>query len=112
MTLPLCQPADASRDGLHYIVHVSSITGEPSEAPRIAKWAKDWGWDETWTGKQPQHVYAAGYRYLCPVPTPAEIAALVAAATDALGQLYLLGVEHSGLTAVLAPFQPKGDADG
>lgn len=111
-----CEPADTARVGLHYIVHISSATGKPNEDPRIARWDGE-RWNEWWLYSQPYLVWEAGYRYLCPVPTPAEIEALVRAGRAAQqwqerrvsGQVE---AAHStiddlvlaDLTAALAPF--------
>ena len=58
---------------------------------------------------------AAQARYVTDDPSPsprdADLAALVKAAGDALGQLYLVGIENAALLAALEPFTKETPDD-
>ncbi len=100
-----CEPADTQRDGWHWV-------RSPHKTVRCAYWSGDiHSWTNIIGTGNASHAYFMGYRYICPVPSPAEIAALVAAARDIANNVHarIAVAQHkmAKLDAALAPFQPK-----
>lgn len=108
-----CEPADPTRDGWHYVQR-------GSDHPRSVEWVHSWGWVGMGANREPTVAARAGYRYLQPVPTPAEIAALVRESRDALGFMRSVMEERGdsgvsilirALESALAAFPAKETTD-
>lgn len=70
-----CEPPEALRqvDGWHWLT-------DPNGQPYADQWTAKVGKSPTdlgsWDGYSPEQQWADGYRYVCPIPSPAELAAL------------------------------------
>ena len=98
---PRCEPPEHLRgkDDWHW------IGTKFGRAPMPTEWDSFNGRWAAGAGGMPEQSHTTGYRYLGPIPSHADLAALVAAAGDALGQLYLVGIENTALLAALEPFK-------
>lgn len=61
------------RDGWHWVTNSELDDGEP----RVARW-EDGYWNENWMLSNPISAFRSGCRYIAPVPSPADLAALLA----------------------------------
>ncbi len=123
MTEPRCEPADPGKDGWHWL---GELLDDGEWHPVLAYWfiQRDIGmWHFSGLGRpstafEPPALARLGYRYICPVPTPSQIAALVLKARAVLDVMMnaekpseALTIGHAtDLADALAPFQEIKDA--
>ncbi len=97
-----CEPRDVTKDGLHW-VQTGDFPPKPCLWDKRMWWTQEGGWP-------PAKMASEGYRYLMPMPTPSEIAALVAAAemmiADPIGAA---AMDWRDIRAALEPFKETKD---